>query len=101
MMKMKTKKIEDKKDCECHACTDTCGNVSEEPLFPPTTSATPVTSSSLYPHLYNIPGFSTSSSGATSSVVSSVASLTAALSSTLSPSTTTVSTTVTSIHSSV
>jgi len=94
-------KIEDKKDCECHACTDTCGNVSEEPLFPPTTNATPVTSSSLYPHLYNIPGFSTSSTGATSSVVSSVASLTAALSSTLSLSTTTVSTTVTSIHSSV
>ena len=78
-------------ECECHVCTAPDSNTD---LFPPDQPA--VTSSKLYPHLYNIPGYSTTTATTTvSSVVSSVASLSAALSSALSLTTGTVSTAVT------
>ena len=44
--------------CECHVCTAPASGTSgpsSEPLFPPTTVSSTVTSSSLYPHLYNLP----------------------------------------------
>ena len=85
---------EGEKECECHVCTAP-SSPTDTTLFPP--EQPPVTSSNLYPHLYNIPDYSsTSTTISTSSVVSSVASLSAALSSALSLTTGTVSTAVTS-----
>merc|ERR1719220_2782760 len=84
---MMTRQLEEGGVCECHACDEPEADLKQEPLFPPMTT-TPVTSGSVYPHLYNLPSFSSPSPASvtttvTSSLVSSVASLSAALSSTL------------------
>merc|ERR1719347_1205181 len=85
--------------CECHVCTaPSTTQDSSLPLFPPQSPPTVSSSSSLYPHLYNLPGYSSSTPSTTSlsSVIGSVASLSAALSSALHLTTSSVSTSVSS-----
>jgi len=83
--------------CECHVCTapPTTSQDSSLPLFPPQCPLSVTSSSSLYPHLYNVPGF-TSTNSADASVSGSVSSLTAALSSALHISTPSLSSSVAS-----
>lgn len=89
--------------CECHVCTAPTENGHQEcslPLFPPQPSNPPTPcSSSLYPHLYNLPTTSYSTSTSVPPVISSVASLSAALSSALHLTTSSVSSSVSSITS--
>jgi len=83
--------------CECHVCTaPPTTQDSSLPLFPPHSPPTVSSSSSLYPHLYNIPGYSSATPPTTSlsSVIGSVASLSAALSSALHLTTSSISTSV-------
>merc|ERR1719481_232295 len=85
--------------CECHVCTaPPTTRDSSLPLFPPQSPPSVSSSSSLYPHLYNLPGYSSSTPPTTSlsSVIGSVASLSAALSSALHLTTSSVSTSVAS-----
>lgn len=89
--------------CECHVCTaPPTTQDSSLPLFPPHSQPVVSSSSNLYPHLYNLPGYtSTSSTTSMSSVIGSVASLSAALSSALHLTTSSVSTSVASSSSPV
>jgi len=84
--------------CECHVCTaPPTTQDSNLPLFPPHSPPTVSSSSSLYPHLYNLPGYSsTPPTTSLSSVMGSVASLSAALSSALHLTTSSISTSVSS-----
>jgi len=78
--------------CECHVCTaPPTTQDSSLPLFPPHSPPTVSSSSSLYPHLYNLPPTTS-----LSSVIGSVASLSAALSSALHLTTSSISTSVSS-----
>ena len=84
-------------ECECHVCTAPPTPPAQLPPFPPETSQVPATRSSLYPHLYNLPGYPSSATPPTttlSSVIGSVASLSAALSSALQLTTSSVVTSV-------
>jgi len=84
--------------CECHVCTaPPTTQDSSLPLFPPHSPPTVSSSSSLYPHLYNLPGYSSAPpTTSLSSVIGSVASLSAALSSALHLTTSSISTSVAS-----
>eukprot|EP00092_Neocalanus_flemingeri_P019810 GFUD01021460.1.p1 GENE.GFUD01021460.1~~GFUD01021460.1.p1 ORF type:complete len:1720 (+),score=598.38 GFUD01021460.1:69-5228(+) len=84
--------------CECHVCTaPPTTQDSSLPLFPPHSPPTVSSSSSLYPHLYNLPGYSsTPPTTSLSTVMGSVASLSAALSSALHLTTSSISTSVAS-----
>jgi len=85
--------------CECHVCTaPPTTQDSSLPLFPPHSPPTVSSSSSLYPHLYNLPGYSSTppTTSLSSSVMGSVASLSAALSSALHLTTSSISTSMSS-----
>jgi len=90
--------VDEAHPCECHVCTaPPTTQDSSLPLFPPHSPPTMSSSSSLYPHLYNLPGYSsTAPTTSLSSVMSSVASLSAALSSALHLTTSSISTSVSS-----